>query len=479
MVDSGRRYVTGARCTATSAADIGSCAPSIRQRQRQPPPAATACATYSLTTEGNVKLARDLLGWLEDRLADSGLRKDEREALDRALRVLRDPAPSRSFAGQLFSGKLERPEDAFPILAVAGPVAARSLPEARRVQPPSLALRARFVAFMRATGAASLPWSRTARSTCWLSSGSRGRSWGWRSRASSRAGRRRERETLLSETVLRLEVSVELRDLRVGQRALHGNDLGEVADHRARIGEAEGGPKADRSTGLRHVKNRHRLLRFRVAVDPEFQVDPPTRAAEATEAVVVQTFGRASSEALSAPRVEGELCIAGVDSVTGQRNSCDAVVVCLPPKPRERVYAAQHRNVRVARDDEDRKVAHSELEARCVSEHDACAPGTREGDRVVAIEGVRGARGRDTGLVGEGCNRARTTEPRSRFRARTGSGRVGRGSDQGESLRPRTATLGRLVAVGAGPRARLARGTAEGNTRGVAIQSLADALRSA
>ena len=116
-----------------------------------------ADALRTAVTEGNVKLARDLLAWLDDRLADPGLRNDEREAIDRAMRVLRDPAPSRSFAGQLLSGKLERSEDAFPILAVAGPVAARSLLEARRVQPPSLELRARFVAFMRATGAASLP----------------------------------------------------------------------------------------------------------------------------------------------------------------------------------------------------------------------------------------------------------------------------------------------------------------------------------
>ncbi|CAN5790291.1 hypothetical protein BH11MYX4_BH11MYX4_70170 [soil metagenome] len=107
--------------------------------------------------DGNVKLARSLLGWLEERFADPGLRLDEREALDRAIRALRDPASARAFAGQLLSGKLERPEEAFPILAVAGPVAGRSLLEARRVQPPSLELRGRFVAYMRATGAASLP----------------------------------------------------------------------------------------------------------------------------------------------------------------------------------------------------------------------------------------------------------------------------------------------------------------------------------
>jgi serine/threonine-protein kinase len=107
--------------------------------------------------EGNVRLARDLLGWVDDRFADPGLRIEEREQLERALRMLRDPAPARAFAGHLLSGKLQRAEDAFPILVVAGPVAARSLLEARRAQPPSLETRARFVSFMRATGPGALP----------------------------------------------------------------------------------------------------------------------------------------------------------------------------------------------------------------------------------------------------------------------------------------------------------------------------------
>ena len=106
---------------------------------------------------GNVKLARDLLAWLDQRASDPGLRMDQREQIDRALRVLRDPAPVRALAGQLLGGKLEKAEDAAPILAIAGPVGARSLLEARRVQTPSLETRARFVQFMRATGPGSLP----------------------------------------------------------------------------------------------------------------------------------------------------------------------------------------------------------------------------------------------------------------------------------------------------------------------------------
>jgi eukaryotic-like serine/threonine-protein kinase len=114
-------------------------------------------ALRSAVFNGNVRLARDLLGWLQERLSDPGLRVEEREEVDRAMRVLRDPAPARALAGELLSGKVGRAEDVFPILAIAGPVAARSLLEARRAQPPTLETRARFVQFVRATGPGSLP----------------------------------------------------------------------------------------------------------------------------------------------------------------------------------------------------------------------------------------------------------------------------------------------------------------------------------
>ncbi|MBS2011325.1 MAG: serine/threonine protein kinase [Deltaproteobacteria bacterium] len=106
---------------------------------------------------GNVRTARDLLAWLEQRTSDPGLTGEHREHIDRVLRVIRDPAPVRALAGQLLSGKLEKPEDAAPILAIAGPVGARSLLEARRVQTPTLETRARFVQFLRATGPSALP----------------------------------------------------------------------------------------------------------------------------------------------------------------------------------------------------------------------------------------------------------------------------------------------------------------------------------
>jgi serine/threonine-protein kinase len=114
-------------------------------------------ALRSAVSNGDVKLARELLTWLDQRFADPKLRIEEREELDRAIRVLRDPAPARAFAGQLLSGKILKPEEAAPILAIGGPVAARSLLEARRAQPPTLDTRARFVTFMRATGPGSLP----------------------------------------------------------------------------------------------------------------------------------------------------------------------------------------------------------------------------------------------------------------------------------------------------------------------------------
>jgi serine/threonine-protein kinase len=125
-------------------------------KSRRPALQALSDALRASLYDGNLRVARELLSWLLQRFADPGLRLEEREAIDRALRVLRDPAPAGAFATQLLSGKLSG-EDAVPILNVAGPVAARALLEARRMQPPSLEMRARFVSFLRATGQMSLP----------------------------------------------------------------------------------------------------------------------------------------------------------------------------------------------------------------------------------------------------------------------------------------------------------------------------------
>jgi serine/threonine protein kinase len=151
------RQIPVATDFSTNTADALATLTTTDDRTRGPALQGLGEALRNAVSNANVKLARDLLAWLDSRFADPGLRIEEREELDRAIRVLRDPAPARAFAGQLLSGKLTRSEDAFPILSVAGPVAARSLLEARRAQPPSLETRARFVSFMRATGPGSLP----------------------------------------------------------------------------------------------------------------------------------------------------------------------------------------------------------------------------------------------------------------------------------------------------------------------------------
>jgi serine/threonine-protein kinase len=142
---------------ASSTADALATLASADDRTRGVALQALSEALGKAVSEGNVKLARELLGWLDSRFADPGLRSEEREELDRAIRVLRDPACVRTFAVDLLSGKLDRPEDAYPILAIAGPVAARALVEARRAMPASLETRARFVSLLRATGPTSLP----------------------------------------------------------------------------------------------------------------------------------------------------------------------------------------------------------------------------------------------------------------------------------------------------------------------------------
>jgi hypothetical protein len=114
-------------------------------------------ALRTAVCEANVRLARELLTWLDDRQADPGLRNEERDQLECAILVVRDPAAVAAFVEQLLTGKLAKPDEAAPILVIAGSVAARALLEARRAQPPSLELRARFVSYLRATGAGALP----------------------------------------------------------------------------------------------------------------------------------------------------------------------------------------------------------------------------------------------------------------------------------------------------------------------------------
>ncbi len=119
--------------------------------------AALRDALRTAVYEGNLRLAGEIIRWLEERLDEPRLCGHERDLLERAFRGLRDPAPMRAFTNRLLSGKVEAESDAITILGFAGPVGARSLLETRKSQMPSLELRARFVRFLQATGPAALP----------------------------------------------------------------------------------------------------------------------------------------------------------------------------------------------------------------------------------------------------------------------------------------------------------------------------------
>ena len=128
----------------------------VDERDRAAGYGALAEALKMATIEGRLKLARDLIAWLNTRLADPGLAEPERNLAQRAARVLRDPEVARAHAVNLLDGKVERNEDAFKMLREAGPLAARALIDSRRVRPPSLEARANFVATLRSIGPASL-----------------------------------------------------------------------------------------------------------------------------------------------------------------------------------------------------------------------------------------------------------------------------------------------------------------------------------
>ncbi len=117
---------------------------------------ALADSLKSALVGGRLKLARDLVAWLRTRLADPGLPDDEADLAQRAMRAFRDPEIARAHALNVLDGKVERSEDALEMLREAGPLAARALVDARRVRPPSLELRAQFVATLRAIGAPAL-----------------------------------------------------------------------------------------------------------------------------------------------------------------------------------------------------------------------------------------------------------------------------------------------------------------------------------
>ena len=119
--------------------------------------AALGEAIRAAVLQDNVKLARDLVAWLESRLADQGAPVDEREHAERTVRTLRDPEVVRRLAGNYLDAKLGRDDDGLSLLTAAGPVAAHALVEARRQRPAALEMRSRFVAGLRAVGPAGIP----------------------------------------------------------------------------------------------------------------------------------------------------------------------------------------------------------------------------------------------------------------------------------------------------------------------------------
>lgn len=114
-------------------------------------------AIRAALTAGNVRAARDLLLWLERWITDPTTPHDERERAERAAMVMREPSAVRALAEHLLGEKVERVDEGFKLLATAGPAAFYALLEARRARPPTLELRARFVACARAIGRAALP----------------------------------------------------------------------------------------------------------------------------------------------------------------------------------------------------------------------------------------------------------------------------------------------------------------------------------
>ena len=128
----------------------------IDSKDRAATYAALADALKTALVGGRMKHARDLVAWLRTKLSDPGLPDDEADLAQRAMRAFRDPEVARAHAINVLDGKVERNEDALEMLREAGPLGARALVDARRVRPPSLELRAQFVATLRAIGVSAL-----------------------------------------------------------------------------------------------------------------------------------------------------------------------------------------------------------------------------------------------------------------------------------------------------------------------------------
>jgi serine/threonine-protein kinase len=141
---------------ATDTADALGTLHDLEEKHRPAAYTALGEALKTALLDGRLKLARDLVSWLQTRVADPGLPEPERDLVARAMNALRDPEVARAHAVNVLDGKVDRSDDALNMLRSAGPLAARALIDARRVRPPSLELRGQFVATLRAIGSPAL-----------------------------------------------------------------------------------------------------------------------------------------------------------------------------------------------------------------------------------------------------------------------------------------------------------------------------------
>jgi len=129
----------------------------IDDRMRSLAYSALGEAVKTAFVSNNFKIGRDLVAWIQARMADPQLRPEERDDAERSLRALRDPAVVHSVVNQLVDAKADRRDELVGFLAPSGPVAAHALLELRRTRMNSLELRSQFVQILRALGPGALP----------------------------------------------------------------------------------------------------------------------------------------------------------------------------------------------------------------------------------------------------------------------------------------------------------------------------------
>jgi len=106
--------------------------------------------------EGRSQNAADMVQWLLGRLADPAIDERERERLERAANVLRDPEVAAAHARQLLDGTAAKSEAAIVMLRTGGALAARALIDAAHARPLPLERRGELVALLSTIGAPSL-----------------------------------------------------------------------------------------------------------------------------------------------------------------------------------------------------------------------------------------------------------------------------------------------------------------------------------